>query len=127
MQLELSNLHKKVGVTFLYVTHDQDEALTMSDRVVVLRSGSIEQVGTPEEIYAQPATPFVASFVGRANLLPGRIIGSAGFSARIQLDCGPSVDVPCHARPNPDQEAIVVIRPEKVRIVAQQDAGDRRT
>src|SRR6202008_4701187 len=73
MQVELRRLHRTLGVTFVYVTHDQDEALTMSDRIVVMRDGRIEQIGTPDDVYARPATEFVATFVGRANLLRGRV------------------------------------------------------
>lgn len=70
MQFELKRLHKQVGITFIFVTHDQEEALVMSDRIVVMRDGQIEQVGTPEEIYKHPSTSYVAEFIGDANVLP---------------------------------------------------------
>ncbi|MGC0336429.1 ABC transporter ATP-binding protein [Streptomyces sp. SLBN-8D4] len=87
MQVELKALQRDVGITFVLVTHDQQEALTMSDRIAVLHRGRVEQVGTPAEIYERPATPFVASFVGTSNLLDGdtarRIVGAPGtFSVR---------------------------------------------
>ncbi|WP_020122254.1 ABC transporter ATP-binding protein [Streptomyces canus] len=87
MQVELKALQRDVGITFVLVTHDQQEALTMSDRIAVFHRGRIEQVGTPAEIYERPATPFVASFVGTSNLLDGdiarRIVGAQGtFSVR---------------------------------------------
>ncbi|RAJ58843.1 putative spermidine/putrescine transport system ATP-binding protein [Streptomyces sp. Amel2xB2] len=87
MQIELKELQREVGVTFVYVTHDQDEALTMSDRMAVFDNGRIEQTGTPAEIYERPATPFVAGFVGTSNLLTGEsaehVVGKAGtFSVR---------------------------------------------
>ncbi|BCL24107.1 ABC transporter ATP-binding protein [Streptomyces tuirus] len=87
MQIELKELQREVGITFVFVTHDQDEALTMSDRIAVFNQGRIEQVGTPAEIYERPATPFVAGFVGTSNLLTGqaaeRVVGTAGtFSIR---------------------------------------------
>jgi putative spermidine/putrescine transport system ATP-binding protein len=87
MQVELKSIQKRVGITFIFVTHDQEEALTMSDRIAVFNLGSIEQVGTPAEIYEHPATPFVANFVGTSNLISGevasRITGSeARFSVR---------------------------------------------
>ncbi|NNN29523.1 ABC transporter ATP-binding protein [Streptomyces sp. S3(2020)] len=87
MQVELKALQREVGITFVLVTHDQEEALTMSDRIAVFHQGRIEQVGTPAEIYERPATPFVASFVGASNLLEGesahRIVGTPGtFSIR---------------------------------------------
>ncbi|MFH9978717.1 ABC transporter ATP-binding protein [Streptomyces sp. NPDC017179] len=82
MQVELKALQREVGITFVFVTHDQEEALTMSDRIAVFHQGRIEQVGTPAEIYERPATPFVASFVGTSNLLEGesaqRILGVPG-------------------------------------------------
>jgi putative spermidine/putrescine transport system ATP-binding protein len=69
MQSELKQIQDAVGITFLYVTHDQDEALTMSDRIAVFNRGHIEQIGTPEEVYERPATPFVSGFVGTSNVL----------------------------------------------------------
>jgi len=87
MQIELKALQREVGITFVFVTHDQDEALTMSDRIAVFREGRIEQTGTPAEIYERPATPFVAGFVGTSNLLTGEsaehVVGRPGtFSVR---------------------------------------------
>ena len=87
MQLELKAIQREVGITFVFVTHDQDEALTMSDRIAVFRAGRIEQVGSPADIYERPATEFVAGFVGTSNLLSGAaahtVIGTAGtFSVR---------------------------------------------
>ena len=71
MQLELKRIQREVGITFVFVTHDQEEALTMSDRIAVMNEGRVEQIGSPEEIYHQPASEFVAGFIGMANLLPG--------------------------------------------------------
>ena len=87
MQIELKQMQRDVGITFVFVTHDQEEALTMSDRIAIFRDGRIEQVGTPIELYEQPATPFVAGFVGTSNLLTGevaeRVLGKSGtFSIR---------------------------------------------
>ena len=87
MQVELKNIQREVGITFIFVTHDQEEALTMSDRIAVFNLGRIEQIGSPTEIYEHPATPFVAGFVGVSNLVAGaiaeRITGSAArFSIR---------------------------------------------
>ncbi len=87
MQVELKNIQKQVGITFVFVTHDQEEALTMSDRIAVFSEGKVEQVGTPAEVYEHPATPFVAGFVGTSNLVEGemakRITGSPSrFSIR---------------------------------------------
>ena len=72
LQVELKRVQTEVGITFVYVTHDQEEALTMSDRIAVMRGGRVEQLGTPEELYERPRTPFVADFIGTSNLLPGR-------------------------------------------------------
>jgi putative spermidine/putrescine transport system ATP-binding protein len=87
MQVELKAIQREVGITFIYVTHDQQEALTMSDRIAVFNNGRIEQVGTPADVYERPATPFVAGFVGTSNLLRGdaarAIVGEAGtFTVR---------------------------------------------
>ena len=87
MQVELKNIQREVGITFIFVTHDQEEALTMSDRIAVFNEGKVEQVGTPAEVYEHPATPFVAGFVGTSNLVSGevaqRITGSPNrFSVR---------------------------------------------
>ncbi|HEY8106319.1 MAG TPA: ABC transporter ATP-binding protein, partial [Gemmatimonadales bacterium] len=85
MQLELKQLQTRVGITFVYVTHDQEEALTMSDRIALMRNGRIEQLGTPDEIYHRPATRYVADFIGDTNLLRGRVAGTAGREATIRL------------------------------------------
>ena len=87
MQVELKNIHQKVGITFVFVTHDQEEALTMSDRIAVFNQGRIEQIGSPSDVYEHPSNPFVAGFVGTSNLINGemakRITGKAGkFSIR---------------------------------------------
>ena len=82
MQIELKNLQREVGITFIYVTHDQEEALAISDRVIVMNVGVIEQIGTPEEIYNKPRSRFVADFVGSANLIKGRPAGDGTFVAQ---------------------------------------------
>ena len=71
MQIELKRIQREVGITFIYVTHDQEEALTMSDRIAVMNEGRVEQIGTPQEIYHSPTSVFVANFIGVANLIPG--------------------------------------------------------
>ena len=71
MQLELKNMHDRLGITFIYVTHDQEEALTMSDKIVVLSEGKIQQIGTPEDIYNEPQNAFVADFIGESNIFKG--------------------------------------------------------
>jgi len=83
MQMEIKHLHERLGISVVYVTHDQDEALTMSDRIAVFNHGRIEQVGTPAELYDKPTTLFVAGFVGETNLIEGRVISADGTSCKI--------------------------------------------
>jgi putative spermidine/putrescine transport system ATP-binding protein len=82
MQVELKNIQREVGITFIFVTHDQEEAITMSDRIAVFSEGKIEQVGSPSDIYERPATEFVAGFVGTSNLVSGEIAKRATGSAK---------------------------------------------
>ena len=116
MQIELRNLHQRVGITFLYVTHDQDEALTMSDRVAVMRDGLIEQVGTPEEIYGRPATEFVASFVGIANVIRGEAVGSSDGFLQVELDGGARIRVKDRRGDVRSSKVTVVVRPERAEV-----------
>ena len=88
LQVELKRIQAEVGITFVYVTHDQEEALTMSDRIAVMHAGRVEQLGTPEELYERPATRFVADFIGTTNLLPGSVESTAGGTAIVRLDGG---------------------------------------
>jgi spermidine/putrescine transport system ATP-binding protein len=116
MQVELKAIQREVGVAFVYVTHDQEEALTMSDRIAVMNDGRILQIGTPAEIYEQPASLFVAEFIGSTNSLHG-LADDRG----VLLDCGASV--PAAVGIAPGDEVIACIRPEKV--VLQDAIGDR--
>ncbi len=88
MQLELKRIQTEVGITFIYVTHDQEEAMTMSDRIAVMRAGRIEQLGTPEELYERPTTAFVAGFLGVSNLLDGEVAGRDGSLVTVRLPDG---------------------------------------
>jgi spermidine/putrescine ABC transporter ATP-binding subunit len=116
LQSELKDIHRRLGLTFLYVTHDQDEALSMSDRVVVMRDGRIQQIGTPVEIYRAPCSPFVAKFLGLSNVVSGAV--SAVSANEIVLD-GDGVRVVA-ARPgfatNTGDRLSVVIRPDVIEI-----------
>ncbi len=117
MQVELKHLHQKLGITFLLVTHDQKEALVLSDRVVVMDRGRIVQAGTPAELYDHPATPYVADFIGTSNLIHGSLIECAGGQASVAA--GPVV---VRARMNgaslaPGAPVLISIRPEKVLLV----------
>ena len=94
LQIELKGIQRDVGITFVYVTHDQEEALTMSDRIAVMNQGRIEQVDTPEEIYERPATTFVAGFIGVSNLMPGEVVSANGGGSRVRLDAGVEIEAP---------------------------------
>jgi ABC-type Fe3+/spermidine/putrescine transport system ATPase subunit len=114
MEAELRRVHRETGATFVYVTHDQREALALSDRIVVLEDGRIEQVGVPNEIYRRPASPFAARFVGDANVIPVDVVSTAGERATVAI-CGREVIVPC-ANGMPQGPAWLVLRPEVVRL-----------
>jgi spermidine/putrescine transport system ATP-binding protein len=117
MQLELKRIQQEVGITFIYVTHDQEEAMTMSDRLAVMRLGKMEQLGAPEDVYENPATEFVAGFLGASNMLEGDLKESNGEFSTVQLAGGGTVQVPT-ARIPADAGAHfkVGVRPEKVAI-----------
>ena len=116
MQLELKRIQHEVGVTFLYVTHDQEEAMTMSDRIAVMRHGRIEQIGAPEDIYEKPATEFVAGFLGASNLLDGEVKDSDGSEVTVLLSSGEVIAVPADRLDAPNQKVKVGVRPEKIRL-----------
>lgn len=97
MQTEIKSLQRELGLTVVYVTHDQEEALVLSDRIAVMRDGRIEQFDTPRELFEHPRTPFVADFLGAANFLPGTVDSPAGDSTRVRLDTGGTLT----ARPHP--------------------------
>jgi spermidine/putrescine transport system ATP-binding protein len=120
-----------VGITFVYVTHDQEEALTMSDRIAVMNGGRVEQIGTPVDIYARPASVFVAGFIGQANLWPCRVVGAAAPTA----DGSPAFDVEVlgtamasacgDVRIEIGGTATLMVRPERVRVTTEEPTGDR--
>ena len=119
MQVELKRIQREVGITFVYVTHDQDEALTMSDRIAVMAEGRIQQIDTPQAIYHSPATVFVADFLGRANLLPARVTAVDGTRATVTIAGAHVVQVPTSAwKPVAGTEVLVMVRPERVRVAA---------
>ena len=122
LQVELKRIQREVGITFVYVTHDQEEALTMSDRIAVMNRGRVEQVDEPEAVYERPATTFVAGFIGVSNLMPAVVEGSSGERTRVRLDAGVEVEATgnglvagerCHA----------VVRPEKLEIGRKEDSA----
>jgi spermidine/putrescine transport system ATP-binding protein len=111
LQVELKRIQREVGITFVYVTHDQEEALTMSDRIAVMNHGRVEQVAPPEDVYERPATTFVAGFIGVSNLMPGTVAGSG----RVRLASGPEIATETGGLATGEQCAAVV-RPEKLRV-----------
>jgi spermidine/putrescine transport system ATP-binding protein len=114
LQVELKRIQRDVGITFIYVTHDQEEALTMSDRIAVMNRGVVEQVSDPETVYEQPATTFVAGFIGVSNLMPGEVISANGGGAQLRLDAGPTVRTPQSGGAVTGERAHAVVRPEKL-------------
>jgi spermidine/putrescine transport system ATP-binding protein len=118
MQLELKGLQHEVGITFIYVTHDQEEAMTMSDRIAVMRNGRIEQVGPPEEVYEHPATEFVAGFLGASNLLEGTVGPGDGDLRTIELTSGEKVRAPAGSLNGSEGRIRLGVRPEKIRIAS---------
>jgi spermidine/putrescine transport system ATP-binding protein len=122
LQVELKRIQRDVGITFVYVTHDQEEALTMSDRIAVMNRGRVEQIAVPEEVYNRPATTFVAGFIGVSNLMPATVTGPQ----EVKLDQGQTIAAPtdgfsrgerCHA----------VVRPEKLRVELTEGGGGAGT
>jgi spermidine/putrescine transport system ATP-binding protein len=124
MQLELKHVQQQVGITFIYVTHDQEEALTMSDRIAVMSEGKVLQLGTPMEIYEEPTSLFVADFIGETNLLNGKIVEQQGERTVVLVDETLPITVSYRDRLSPGQTATVVIRPEKIGI-SPDNNGDR--
>jgi spermidine/putrescine transport system ATP-binding protein len=121
LQVELKRIQREVGITFIYVTHDQEEALTMSDRIAVMNRGKVEQVDAPEDVYERPATTFVAGFIGVSNLMPAVVEQSQAGRTRVRLDAGVEIEATgnglvtgerCHA----------VVRPEKLEIARKEDS-----
>lgn len=124
MQFELKRIQREVGITFVYVTHDQEEALTMSDRIAVMNAGNVEQIGTPTEIYDRPSSVFVAGFIGQANLWHGRQTGRANRDY-VEVDV---LGTTLRARPGdtaiePGGQATLMVRPERVRVSLERPAG----
>lgn len=125
MQFELKRIQREVGITFVYVTHDQEEALTMSDRIAVMNAGHVEQIGTPTEIYDRPASVFVAGFIGQANLWPGRHTGRANrdyvevevLGTTLKARLGDTVI-------ESGGQVTLMVRPERIRVAMEPFPGD---
>jgi spermidine/putrescine transport system ATP-binding protein len=122
MQVELKRIQREVGITFVYVTHDQNEALTMSDRIAVMNDGLIEQLGSPREIYERPATKFVAGFIGTSNVLSGTIATTGGGRAVIEPGAGERIVVPREVAAGETVE--LTVRPEKIEVRSARPPGD---
>ena len=125
MRTEISTLQRRLGIATVFVTHDQGEALTMSDRIAVMQDGRIEQIGTPADIYERPATRFVASFIGSINIVAGIVAGSAATDGltRVATAAGPALarvggDIPS------GREVALTIRPERLKITELGAAPD---
>jgi spermidine/putrescine transport system ATP-binding protein len=125
LQIELKALQEEVGITFIYVTHDQEEALTMSDRLAVMSSGRVEQVGTPSEVYEEPTTTYVADFLGVSNLMDARADG-ADREGRAKLQLGDFELVAARGDTDARGDVKVVIRPERVRLEESGASGENR-
>lgn len=124
MQLELKTLQREVGITFIYVTHDQEEALTMSDRIAVMSRGKALQIGKPEEIYERPANKFVADFIGETNFLDGTVKGQNASTVEVDLPGTGVVHVESSRSFTNGQQISVAVRPEKLRLNAEVKEGN---
>ncbi|MSO40985.1 MAG: ABC transporter ATP-binding protein [Solirubrobacterales bacterium] len=124
LQVELKRIQREVGITFVYVTHDQEEALTMSDRIAVMNRGRVEQVGDPEQVYDRPATSFVAGFIGVSNLMPGTV-ASAGARGEVKLDAGVTIKASTDGL-SAGARCQAVVRPEKLQVSDPKGRADRK-
>ena len=118
LQVELKRIQREVGITFVYGTHDQEEALTMSDRIAIMNRGRVEQIGSPEEVYERPTTSFVAGFIGVSNLMPGTV----SAPGRVKLDSGPEIAGETRGL-QPGEGGAAVVRPEKLRVDLAEDTA----
>ena len=125
MQGELKRLHRELGITFLMVTHDQTEALALSDRIVVMNQGRIAQIGSPTELYDNPASPYVADFIGATNLIEADAIGRDGDATLFRLANGTTVRSRCNSSAGPadGSKAMIGIRPERLHLTRSDSAN----
>ncbi|MTJ04478.1 MAG: ABC transporter ATP-binding protein [Sediminimonas qiaohouensis] len=123
MQRELLDLQRSLGITFVLVTHDQEEALSMSDRICIMGGGRIAQVGTPQELYDRPVNRYVADFVGKANILSGEVVSRQDGQAKLVLGCGTEVIVP-ESSPDDRRRVDVVVRPEALSLSSTPQNGN---
>jgi putative spermidine/putrescine transport system ATP-binding protein len=118
MQIEIKRLQRQSGITTILVTHDQEEALGMSDRIAVLSRGDLEQFGTPADIYDRPASVFVNTFVGSTNLLPGQVLDVSAGGTTVRLDLGSVVATTLSTPSKAGSRVLLSVRPEAIRLVA---------
>lgn len=127
MQLELKHLQQKLGITFIYVTHDQEEALTMSDRIAVMNNGKIEQVGTPDEIYENPITRFVADFIGESNMFKVKVKDFKDEKAVLEIEDGQEIclkdEMVKNQGVNIGDDVLIAIRPERMKFSYYKEIG----
>jgi len=116
MQIELKKIQKKLGITFIYVTHDQDEALTMSDRIAIINKGVIEQLDTPQNIYNNPKSTFVADFIGESNILPGIITKTKKEKTEIKINKEIAFSIPSDEKDEIGNKINILIRPENIKV-----------
>jgi spermidine/putrescine transport system ATP-binding protein len=121
MQLELKRIQAEIGITFLFVTHDQEEAMVMSDRLAVMAGGRIAQVGAPADVYDNPSSEFVAAFLGVSNLIPGEVTARDGDMAWVKLDDGTAIKVASDKIKGASADIKIGVRPEKFHILADGD------
>ena len=125
MRVEIKKIQKQTGITAIFVTHDQEEALSMSDRIVVMNAGGAEQIGTPQEVYDRPATAFVADFLGKANMLPGRVSALRTGGISVTLPGGQVLDVDTLRAQTPGDAVTVVVRPQVIAIAPGPEVANR--
>jgi iron(III) transport system ATP-binding protein len=116
MRGELKQLQRRTGITFVYVTHDQSEALALSDRIAVIHGGRLQQLGTPQEVYARPASRVVADFMGLINLLPAQVMATEAGRGRLQTAAGWTIVTDMPATATADRRVEIAVRPEDIRL-----------
>jgi putative spermidine/putrescine transport system ATP-binding protein len=122
MQLEIKDLHTRLGITVLYVTHDQEEAMAMSDRICLMNNGRIEQIGTPQELYFRPHNVFVAEFLGESNILDASVV--EGEKTLLSGPGGLTIRAPADTAARPGQQAKIIVRPERLRLLGPGEQAD---
>ena len=127
MQFELKRIQREVSITFVYVTHDQGEALTMSDRIAVFDDGRIQQLASPQELYERPQNSFVAGFIGENNRIMGTLVSVKGDHARVKLQTGEVITAAAVNVTTPGQQTMVSVRPERATILTNGDQDDLQT